>query len=80
MPYGIEHTQDLDVPCSSLSTIPYSETLVTYGYIEYEHGVKARLEHGIGVRSIYYGFENVMTTKRFIVFERQLVSYKIGKK
>ena len=41
----IEHTQDLDVSCSSLSTIPYSESLVTY--VEYEHGVKARLEHEI---------------------------------
>ena len=43
--HGLEHTQDLDVPCSSLSTISYSERLVTY--VEYEHGVKARLEHGI---------------------------------
>ena len=42
---GLEHTQDLDVSCSSLSTIPYSESLVTY--VEYEHGVKVRLEHGI---------------------------------
>ena len=28
--HGLEHTQDLDVPCSSLSTKPYSESLVTY--------------------------------------------------
>ena len=41
----VRDTQDLDVPCSSLSTKPYSEGLVTY--VEYEHGVKARLEHGI---------------------------------
>ena len=43
--HGLDHTPDLDVPCSSLSTKPYSEGLVTY--VEYEHGVKARLEHGI---------------------------------
>ena len=42
---GLELTQDLDVSCSSLSTIPNSESLVTY--VEYEHGVKPRLEHGI---------------------------------
>ena len=43
--HGLEHTQELDVSCSSLSTIPYSDNFVTY--VEYEHGVKARLEHGI---------------------------------
>ena len=41
----LERTQDLDFSCSSLSTIPYSESLVTY--VEYEHGVKARLGRGI---------------------------------
>ena len=51
---GLGHTQDLDVPCSSLSTKPYSESLVTYA--EYEHGVKVWLEHGICARSIEYGF------------------------
>ena len=43
--HALEHTQDLDVLCSNLSTISYSESLVTY--VEYEHGVKARFEHGI---------------------------------
>ena len=52
--HGLEHTQDLDVPCSNLSTKPYSESLVTY--VEYEHGVKARLEQGISARSTEYGF------------------------
>ena len=37
-----------------LSTKPYSERLATY--VEYEHGVKARLEHGIWARSTEYGF------------------------
>jgi len=43
--HGLEHTQNWDVPCSSMSTIPYSASLVNY--VEYEHGVKARLERGI---------------------------------
>ena len=43
--HGLEHTQDLDVPCSRLTTISYSDSFVTY--VEYEHGVKAMLEHGI---------------------------------
>ena len=56
--YGVEDTleltQDLDISCSNLSTIPYSESLVTY--VEHEHGVKARLVHDILGRSIEYGF------------------------
>ena len=32
--HGLEHTQDLDEPFSSLSTIPYSEGVVTY--VEFE--------------------------------------------
>ena len=43
--HALEHTQELDDSCSSLSTIPYSESLVTY--VEYEHGVKTRPGHGI---------------------------------
>ena len=38
------------MPWSSLSTISYSESLMSYieyEHVEYEHSVKARLEHGI---------------------------------
>jgi len=52
--HALEHTKDLDVSCSSLSTIQCSESLVTYA--KYEHDVKARLEHGILARSTEYGF------------------------
>ena len=41
--HGLEHTQDFSISCSTLSTISCSRCFITSP--EFEHGVKARLEH-----------------------------------
>ena len=51
--HGPEHTQDFSISCSTLSTISCSRCFITSP--EFEHSVKARLEHETVLNWVEYG-------------------------